>query len=570
MSEIHLRQIKSYLKKTFNNLIDLSDYQNKSETDRELVFLTRSLAAFALMTLADISPQEASKSIVDGGQDNGIDAIYIDKREKVMYILQSKWRQDSKGSIKTEEVMKFTRGFRDLVNARYNRFNSKLKNQTQNIEESLNDAGTRFEIILVYSGQTYLADEPKRELEDLLSEMNDPVNIVNMRILNQSSIYNIIAQGAAGYPINLDVCLFEWGQTKDPYQSYYGQVSAREVADWWIQHSDRLFSSNIRFFLKDSDVNEGIFNTLKNDPERLWYYNNGITALCSSIAKKPLGGSGRDTGIFECRDVKIVNGAQTVGSIARAYQNYAEQVEKAKVPIRFISLENCPEEFAIEITRFNNTQNRIDRREFVALDPEQERIKSELQLEGITYVYKSGESISPEKGFDLNEATISRACKHNEVALAVRAKDKISSLWDNIEKFPYKTLFNASVNGSDIWKLVQIMRVVDKKLSEEQKQRDGRDRLFAVHSNRLILHFVYKSLPDTFFSSSSNLTASESKEIEDITSEILEAVISETNNLYPNSYPANIFRNITKCQEILEEVQNNRARNLTPSATPRA
>ncbi|MGF1934343.1 MAG: hypothetical protein RM347_008070 [Nostoc sp. ChiQUE02] len=63
MSEIHLRQIKAYLQKTFNGLIDVSDYQNKSETDRELIFLTRSLAAFTLMVLADISPQEASKSI---------------------------------------------------------------------------------------------------------------------------------------------------------------------------------------------------------------------------------------------------------------------------------------------------------------------------------------------------------------------------------------------------------------------------------------------------------------------------------------------------------------------------
>jgi len=90
MSEIHLRQIKSHLQKTFNGLIDLSDYQNKSETDREILFLTRSLAAFALMVSANISPQEASKSIVDGGQDNGIDSIYFDRREKIMYILQSK------------------------------------------------------------------------------------------------------------------------------------------------------------------------------------------------------------------------------------------------------------------------------------------------------------------------------------------------------------------------------------------------------------------------------------------------------------------------------------------------
>lgn len=555
MSEIHLRQIKSYLQKAFNGLIDLTDYRKKSEADRDLIFLTRSLAAFTLMVLADISPQEASKSIVDGGQDNGIDSIYFDRREKVMYILQSKWKQDSKGSIKTDEVMKFTKGFKDLVNAKYDRFNSKFNNKIKDIEEALNDAGTRFEIILVYSGQTPLADEPLRELDDLLLEMNDPIDIVSKKIINQSTIYNIISQGASGNPINLDVCLFDWGQTKEPYQSYYGQVSAREVVDWWSQHSPKLFASNIRLFVRDSEVNEGIINTVKKEPEKFWYYNNGITALCSSIGKKPLGGSGRDTGIFECKDVKIVNDAQTVGSIARAYQISPEQVEKARVLIRFISLENCPEEFATEITRFNNTQNRIDRREFVALDPEQERIKNELQLEGIIYTYKTGESIPDgQKGFDLNEATISRACKQNEVSFATKVKDKISALWENIEKSPYKTLFNSSVNGSEIWKLVQILRVVDNRLSKEQKQRDGRERLFAIHSNRLVLHLVYKSLPNSIFSISSELTSVQINEIQALTTNFLERIISETSNLYPNSYPANTFRNLTKCQEIVAKI----------------
>jgi hypothetical protein len=557
MSEIHLRQIKSYLQKTFNGLIDLSDYQNISEEERESLFLTRSLAAFALMNVADISPEEASKSIVDGGRDNGIDSIYFDKRENVMYVLQSKWKHESKGSIKLDEVMKFAKGFRDLVNARYDRFNSKLNNKIEDIEEALNDAGTRFEIILVYSGQTPLAEEPKREIDDLLNEMNDSTDIVSKRILNQSNIYKTISQGAKGYPIDLDVYLFDWGQTKEPYQSYYGQVSAREVADWWTNHSPILFSSNIRFFLRDSEVNEGIVNSVKNDPQNFWYYNNGITALCSSIEKKPVGGSSREMGIFECKDVKIVNGAQTVGSIARAYQNSPEQVEKAKVLIRFISLKNCPEEFATDITRFNNTQNRIDRREFVSLDPQQERIKNELQVEGISYAYKSGESIPQgQEGFDLNEATISQACKHNDVAFAVRVKDKISSLWENIERPPYKIIFNTSINGPDLWKLVQILRIVDNKLSQEAKQRDGRERLIAVHSNRLILHIVYKNLPSSLFSSSSNLSSLQINQIENDTSNFLENVVIETNDLYPNSYPANIFRNITKCQEIIDRVLN--------------
>lgn len=294
-------------------------------------------------------------------------------------------------------------------------------------------------------------------------------------------------------------------------------------------------------------------NTAKNAPEKFWYYNNGITALCSSIEKKPLG-SGREMGMFECKDIKIVNGAQTVGSIARAYQNYPDQVEKAKVLIRFISLQDCPEEFATEITRFNNTQNRIDRREFVSLDPEQERLKNELRLEGVTYAYKSGEYIPQDQGFDLNEATISQACK-NDIALAVRAKDKISSLWENIEKSPYKTLFNQSVNGSDLWQLVQIQRIVDSQLSKEQKKRDGRSRLFAVHGNRLILHLVYKVLPDDLFKSNS-ITSPQENVIECLTLKFLELITEETNRLYPNSYPANIFRNMTKCKDIVANLGN--------------
>ncbi|WP_420912651.1 AIPR family protein [Cyanobacterium aponinum] len=42
-----------------------------------------------------------------------------------------------------------------------------------------------------------------------------------------------------------------------------------------------------------------MIETLKNNPESFWYYNNGITALCSSIQKKPLGGNSRNTRILE-------------------------------------------------------------------------------------------------------------------------------------------------------------------------------------------------------------------------------------------------------------------------------
>jgi hypothetical protein len=206
MSEIHKRQIKSYLQKTFNRFIDLSDYQDKSDKKRELIFFTRSLAAFALMVLADLSPQEASESIVTGRQDNGINSIYFDKRERIMYVLQSIWKQNSKGNIK--EVRKFSRDFKNLVNPKYTKLVSKIINKNQDIEEALNDAATRFEIILVYSDQTRLADETKREFDNLLSEMNDPIDIVNMRLLNQENIYKIIKVYSLAETVNYGVEIF--------------------------------------------------------------------------------------------------------------------------------------------------------------------------------------------------------------------------------------------------------------------------------------------------------------------------------------------------------------------------
>src|SRR5207249_3032573 len=125
--------------------------------------------------------------------------------------------------------------------------------------------------------------------------------------------------------------------------------------------------------------------------------------------------------------------------IAAANVTHPEEVARARVQIRFISLDDCPEDFATSVTRYTNTQNRIERRDFVALDVQQERIRTELQIEGIEYVYKSGDICPPTRtGFDLTEATVALACSQADIALAVQAKREIGKLWEDLEKAPYK------------------------------------------------------------------------------------------------------------------------------------
>ena len=222
-------------------------------------------------------------------------------------------------------------------------------------------------------------------------------------------------------------------------------------------------------------------------------------------------------GVFECNDFKIVNGAQTVGSIAAAFDRSPENIENARVPIRIISLSETPEEFGKEITKNNNTQNRIDRRDFVALDENQERIRNELLLENVAYIYKSGDSLPVgSAGFDLVEATVALACAHSTFSYSVQAKREIGRLWDDISKAPYKALFNDSVSGPHLWRLVLLLRVIDGVLDNIASKREGRERLCAVHGNRLISHIVFRKLSGDIVSGSGELSQIELDSTADI------------------------------------------------------
>src|SRR4030081_2511787 len=76
-----------------------------------------------------------------------------------------------------------------------------------------------------------------------------------------------------------------------------------------------------------------------------------------------------------------------------------------------------------KITKASNTQNKIDARNFVALDPEQERIRTELLIEKVAYEYREGEPLeSTVDGFDFLEAVTTLACASDEMSFVALSK----------------------------------------------------------------------------------------------------------------------------------------------------
>jgi hypothetical protein len=96
MSDLHVRQIRAALDKTFRKLMDVSDLAEKPHDERENAFLSRSLAALGLAHLANISPEDAAAAVTDGYGDNGVDAVYSTQERR--YFTSS-----SRSGVTTEE-----------------------------------------------------------------------------------------------------------------------------------------------------------------------------------------------------------------------------------------------------------------------------------------------------------------------------------------------------------------------------------------------------------------------------------------------------------------------------------
>lgn len=551
---ISIMRISSTLDKKYRHKIDLKDLNpNLNKNESENVFLTRSLAAFSLAQIAEIDDCIAAAHVIDGFDDNGIDAIYFDNNSKVVYIVQSKWIQSGKKAPDRADIQKFLKGFKDLLNADFKQFNDKLNNIRDEIEEALYDAQVKFILIIAYTGSQPLSpNHAQHDIESLLKELNDPIELVTYQVLSQKELYNAAAGLVEGAPINLDILVRNWGQIDEPYLAYYGQVDAVDIASWWQSHSDRLFVPNLRKFLGSTEVNDSIINTITKNPEKFWYFNNGITILCNMIKQQPIGKGSKKSGVFECEGMSIVNGAQTVGSIAKAYASTPEKVSIAHVPVRLISLENCPEGFATEVTRATNTQNKIERRDFISLDNEQKRLQTDLSiLCDKEYIYKSGDKKpTPENGCDIEEATIALACADSNVELAVQAKREIGKLWENTEKPPYRLLFNSKLTAMRLWRSVEIFRAVEDRLKILQPLSEGRERLIAIHGNRFILHKVFRTLPIERLDDPSIDLNNIKKHAYECTDKVLLKLIESVNSDFPNSYPANLFKNKSKCLKL--------------------
>lgn len=553
MPNLKMIRVQSKLDELFTDKIDLTDATN--DEDRQNKYNTRAIAALAIVMRCGIDYDSAAKTITDGYHDMGIDAVYNDVSQKKLILVQSKWRKDGNGSISQEEANTFIAGIKRIINLDFDGCNRKLASKQPEITAAIRDMDYQIEMIFCHTGSQIMGSYALRPIAELLEQVNedDTTELLVFVESKLQDIYDYLANGQNSDNIVLDdVLLNNWGTVDAPYKAYYGTIPVAAIGAWFNQYGNRLFAKNIRYYKGSTEVNQGIKEVLKNAPDKFFYYNNGIKVLCKRITKKAAYSTDRNTGLFVLEGVSLVNGAQTAGTIGAVYAESPESLASACVHIQMIDLGEASEEQAVQITKFSNTQNKIEGKDFASLDPNQERLRMELSFGGIQYLYKAGAKVdAPERQISLDEAIVAQACSLDDLTITALAKRNVGALTENIEKTPYKLLFNGSTNSFSLHNNVLVLRAVEHCISENEPTVTGRKRLVLVHGNRYLLHLIIGRVQQTEgFTTQYKGVDEITTLVSEIFTEVWESVYASMEEHFSESYPAHIFKNVGRLKTL--------------------
>jgi len=166
-------------------------------------------------------------------------------------------------------------------------------------------------------------------------------------------------------------------------ESYLVVMPGTVLSDIYDEYGQRLLESNVRTFLDfRSNVNKGLRDTLRDEPDKFFAYNNGLTATATGI--KTINNSGIK--ITSLENLQIVNGGQTTSAIyfAPREKNYTT-IDLSKIFVQMkLSIISTEEEFDEDIEDFDpepdfksriaeyaNTQNKVNSDDFTSNHPYQ-------------------------------------------------------------------------------------------------------------------------------------------------------------------------------------------------------
>jgi AIPR protein len=226
----------------------------------------------------------------------------------------------------------------------------------------------KIRLFLLTDGMTTVTHRPAEDLEG---------KDVSYHIWDMRRLFRCVSSGQRREPIEIDFrrgfgasipCLPVPGSSED-YKAYLAIFSGDVLARLYDEYGPRLLERNVRSFLQArGKVNRGIQKTIQEAPQRFLAYNNGISLTAAEIRLETC--KDGTQGIVWARDLQIVNGGQTTASIHHAFKKDRADVAAISVQAKLSVIDSSRlDELVPLISRFANSQNKVNEADFFANDP---------------------------------------------------------------------------------------------------------------------------------------------------------------------------------------------------------
>ncbi len=243
-------------------------------------------------------------------------------------------------------------------------------------------------MIKVITNKTFDFDA-KNKLHESIINISPLFDNLKFDIVFGDDIAEEIAQ------LTSDKKCVEFGElTLDSENNYltYGEeksiitnIKATSLRDNFTKYGKAgLFAMNLRFYIANKKVDEGLERSIKENGDKFWYYNNGIIIVCDDYE---INGS-----TIKLKNYSIVNGGQTTRMIGVIPFDKDFAISCKIIKNKYINDKEANFKFISEVAEASNTQKPINSTDIIANRPEQRILKSRLADNKIFMQIKRGDA----------------------------------------------------------------------------------------------------------------------------------------------------------------------------------
>lgn len=567
--EIAIHALKRYLTKNYSSHIDMSNVGSKA-TDREYNLMSRCIAALSIKYHnTELDNEICADSVCDGSDDHGVDAIYVNHDKRIVTVVQSKFDSSGNGSIGRSEINDFLNSCKEILLEKYDLFNARFRRSESDLDNAY-DASYKYIFTFSYSGGNQLSHDVQTIIKQNRKELNYDIgpDATTISILNLDDLRDFISNPNSIKIDMDDVEVLQYGLSDHPLPAVHGIVTGDIVAHWWENYGDRLFEKNIRGGLGDvSEVNQAIRDTLINRPELFYYFNNGITILVDSYAPRRRNNiNRRESGGFDFKNMSVINGAQTISTIGKAYQSGEatdDILSKVKISCRFIkslinnsddATDDDVDDISLDITIANNNQNKVTSRDFASKDPIQLELRKSISFEH-PYQYEIKRSDTPQANpspyiIDMDDALNALVCCNFSLRNIANLKSNRGRFFESLTGPLYKSVFNPSITSVKVINAVNVYReCLNHLLHLEKTCTIKREQKIVIHGRYVLISIAMNKHPNILNSSSVIALTSLPNFIPTL-DDAFDTITTYIDKHYSSSHMPRFFENQQKLKEI--------------------